>query len=246
MSSNPSTNSIIVISRNTVRESIHSGQAKKIFVLARLQNDPVIMDARKANLPVELVSSQDLDRLTKSHNHQGFAALVMPPHEYSLRDLIEGAKGKENPLLLMLDGIEDPQNLGAILRSADAFGVDGIIIKKRGEVPLNTTVARVSTGAIHYLRIACVSNLSSAIETLKKNGYWIVASDGAAQLEYDEVDYKGPIVLIVGSEGFGISNLVLRNSDFIIKIPMMGHVNSLNASVATGILLASIQNFRKR
>ena len=140
----------------------------------------------------------------------------------------------------MLDGIEDPHNLGAILRSADAFGVDGVIIKSRGGVGLNGTVAKVSTGAISYVKVAEVNNLTKAALKLKDAGYWIVESDGSASLSYDEVDYHCPICLVVGSEGFGISRLLLSKADFVVKIPMKGHVNSLNASVATGILLSLI------
>ena len=145
----------------------------------------------------------------------------------------------------MLDCIADPHNLVAILRTCDALGVDGVIIKKRGEAPLNATVSKVSTGAINWVKVAEVTNLNQAIETLKKKGYWIVASDGEAKMNYDEVDYKSPICLIVGSEGFGISKLVLKNSDFIVKIPMFGHVNSLNASVSAAILASEIVRSRR-
>jgi 23S rRNA (guanosine2251-2'-O)-methyltransferase len=131
-------------------------------------------------------------------------------------------------------------NLGAILRSADAFGVDGVVLKSHDEVQLNGTVAKVSTGAIDYVKVAVVSNLSQAMEKLKAQGYWIVSSDGSAQQSYDEVDYACPIGLVVGSEGFGISPLLLKRSDFVVKIPMFGHVNSLNASVATAIFLSEI------
>ena len=118
-------------------------------------------------------------------------------------------------------------------------------MKKQGQVPLNATVARVSTGAINYVKVAVVANLTQAAETLKKNGFWIVSSDGEATQEYDEVDYKCPIALVVGSEGFGISRLLLEHSDFVIKIPMVGHVNSLNASVSAAILISEISRARK-
>jgi 23S rRNA (guanosine2251-2'-O)-methyltransferase len=135
--------------------------------------------------------------------------------------------------------------LGAILRSADAFGADGVVLKSHDGVQLNATVAKVSTGAIDYVKVAVVTNLSQAIETMKEQGYWIVASDGSATQSYSAVDYASPIALIIGSEGFGISPLLLKRSDFIVKIPMFGHVNSLNASVATGILLAEISRSRQ-
>lgn len=236
----------ITFGKNTVRETLRSGNAIELYVSPKNQEDPLVKQARADSIQVNIVSMAELDKLTKSTSHQGFAALSHPWKEYSLNELIEASKGKDNPLLLMLDGIEDPHNLGAILRSADAFGVDGIILKRRGEAPLNATVAKVSTGAIHYVRTCFVPNLSAAIATLKKNGYWVVSSDGSGKMDYGDVDYSGPIVMVVGSEGFGISNLVLKNSDFVVKIPMVGHVNSLNASVATGILLAGVSYLRGR
>lgn len=236
---------IMVFGKNTVRESIRSGNAIEVFVSPKGEGDPIVKEARACAIPVRIASMAELDKKAKSTSHQGFVALCHEWKEYSLSEIIEVCKNKDNPLLLMLDGIEDPQNLGAILRSADVFGVDGVIVKRRGEAPLNATVAKVSTGAIHYVRTCVVANLSAAIVSLKKSGFWIVASDGSGKMDYDEVDYRGPIVVIVGSEGFGISNLVLKNSDYIVKIPMVGHVNSLNASVATGILLAGVSLLRK-
>ena len=135
-----------------------------------------------------------------------------------------------------------PHNFGAILRSADAFGVDGVIIKSRNQVPLNMTVAKVSTGAIEYVKVAEVNNIVSAINKLKENGFWIYTADGSGKDNYETLDYSGPTALVVGSEGHGASRLVMENSDFIIKIPMKGHVNSLNVSVSVGILLSRIVN----
>ena len=237
---------ILVFGKNTVRETLRSGSAIELYVSPKNQEDPLVRQARADSVQVHILPPAELDKMAKSTSHQGFVALSHPWKEYSLNELITAAKAKENPLILMLDGIEDPHNLGAILRSADAFGVDGIILKKRGEAPLNATVAKVSTGAIHYVRTCVVPNLTAAITTLKKNGYWVVSSDGSGKMNYDEVDYSGPIVMVVGSEGFGISNLVLKNSDFIVKIPMVGHVNSLNASVAAGILLAGVSLLRSK
>ena len=234
-----------VYGKNTVREAIRSGAAVRLLTLGHYESDSIVKEALKANIPVLFCNDSELTKCAKNTGHQGFIAEINGFDEYSVNDLIEVGKQRENPLILILDGIEDPHNLGAILRSADAFGVDGIIMKKRGEVPLNSTVAKVSTGAIHYVRTAVVPNISAAIATLKRNGYWIVASDGSGAMSYMDVDYRGPIALIVGSEGFGISKLVLRNSDFVVKIPMEGHVNSLNASVATGILLAGVAIVRR-
>jgi len=234
-----------VTGRNACREMIRSKRAKSLHALLRLSSDPVVGLARQAGIPVFLVTDEKLSSMAKTSSHQGFVAVVEPFETLSLKELLAKTKSLQNPLLLMLDGIEDPNNLGAILRSADAFGVNGIIMKKRGEVPLNETVARVSTGAIAYVNVATVSNLSQAISECKDSGFWIVSSDGSATESYDGIDYNCPIVLVVGSEGFGISKNVLSHSDFIVKIPMVGHVNSLNASVATGILLAGIALLRQ-
>ena len=236
---------MIITGRNAIREALRAGNVKSLSVLSRLEKDPVVKEARGLNVPVKLVEESELTRMAKNPSHQGFVAISKDLETVTLEELIKGAKSSTYPLLLMLDGIEDPQNLGAIVRTADALGVDGVIIKKRGEAPLNATVSKVSTGAINWVKVAAVTNLNQAIAILKDQGYWIVASDGEAKQDYDQVDYKCPICLIVGSEGFGISKLVLKNSDFVVKIPMCGHVNSLNASVSTAILTAEIQRSRR-
>ncbi len=235
-----------VYGRNAVRECLRSGAAKTLFTRSRHMGDELVKIATSLKVAVKTVEDRDLDRLAGvSGKHQGFVCLAKAPEMVSLRDLIRATKGKENPLIVILDGIEDPANLGAILRSCDAFGVDGVIIKNTGGVSLNSTVAKVSTGAVMYVPVCGVANLSQAISELKDSRYWIIASDGSATKDYDEVDYKGPVALVVGSEGFGISRLVLQNSDLVVKIPMVGHVNSLNASVATGILLSQVALSRK-
>ena len=236
---------MIITGRNAIREALRAGNVKSLSVLSRLDKDPVVKEARGLNVPVKLVDDNELTRMAKNSSHQGFVAISKDLETVTLDELIQSAKNTTYPLLLMLDGIEDPQNLGAIIRTADALGVDGVIIKKRGEAPLNATVSKVSTGAVNWVKVASVVNLTQAINTLKEKGYWIVASDGEAKRDYDEVDYKSPICLIIGSEGFGISKLVLKNSDFVVKIPMCGHVNALNASVSTAILAAEIQRSRK-
>lgn len=235
----------IIYGKNAVRDSLVTKKAKKLYVSVRLKNDSFLKSLPLSKTEVSYVLDKELDKLASSPNHQGYAALVDDYHTYSLDEVISSAKSKPYPLLAILDGIEDPHNLGAIIRSADAFGVDGIIMKKNGEVPLNATVAKVSTGAIDYVKVAVVTNLSSAIRTLKGAGYWIVSSDGEAKTQYDEVDYRSPIAVVVGSEGFGISRLVKDNSDFLVKIPMLGHVNSLNASVAASILFSEIVRSRR-
>lgn len=234
-------NDYCVTGRNACREMIRSGRAKKLYVLPRLAKDDVVTEAYERNVPVEFANENALAKIAKAPAHQGFATIVEPFSTLPLKALINKLKTVHNPLILMLDGIEDPNNLGAILRSCDAFGINGVIIKRKGEAPLTPTVARVSTGAIAYVDVCDVANLSQAISELKDAGYWIVSSDGSATMSYKEVNYDSPIVLVVGSEGFGISKNVLSHSDFVVKIPMVGHVNSLNASVACGILLSHIR-----
>ena len=236
--------SIIIYGKNAVREAVASGRALKLKIVAKQGKDPIVALARKSSIPVEFASVDELTRMTRNPSHQGFAAICPDFETVDFEEFLH--LSKKEPLLLMLDGIEDPHNLGAILRSADAFGVDGIIMKERGNAPLNATVAKISTGAINYVKVALVTNLSVALKKLQENGFWAVASDGEAKQSYDAVDYHCPIVLLVGSEGFGLSRLLLERSDFIVKIPMVGHVNSLNASVATGILLSQISLSRTR
>lgn len=236
---------MIIYGRNAIRESIKAEKVTSLFVLKRFASDPLIGEARSENISVKFVEENELTQMARDPSHQGFVAIVKDYETVSLEDIIASSKAKQYPLVLMLDGIEDPHNFGAILRSADAFGVDGIVIKKRNEVPLNSTVAKVSTGAINWVKVAVVANLSQAIEQLKKAGFWVVASDGSGKQEYDKADYKSPIALVIGSEGSGIAPLVLKNSDFIVKIPMIGHVNSLNASVAAAILISEIVRSRK-
>ena len=236
--------SIIIYGKNAVREAVASGCATGLKVVKRFEQDMIVQQAKATKIPVELVEEPELTRIAKNPSHQGFLAICKGWKNYTIEELIESSKRSAYPLLLILDGIEDPHNLGAILRSCDAFGIDGIIMKKRNEVPLNSTVAKVSTGAICYEKVASVPNLSQAIRKLKDNGFWVVTSDGSGTTNYDEIDYKCPIALVVGSEGFGVSRLLVRDSDFVAKIPMVGHVNSLNASVATAVFLAQISSSR--
>lgn len=235
---------IIIYGKNAVREAVVSNSATALKVVRRLEQDKIVQEAKAKKIPVELVEESELTRIAKNPSHQGFMAICKGWKSYSVEELIESSKASKYPLVLILDGIEDPHNLGAILRSCDAFGVDGIIMKNRNEVPLNSTVAKVSTGAICYAKVASVPNLSQAIRKLKDNGFWVVSSDGSGTSDYDEIDYKCPIALVVGSEGFGVSRLLIRDSDFVAKIPMVGHVNSLNASVATAVFLAEISSLR--
>lgn len=231
-----------VYGKLTALNSIDSDKAKSIYIQHEFSDTKILDQVQKRHIRINYVTAVDLNKLAKGGNHQGIVVEVEEYKYSTLEEIILSAKDKTQPLILILDGVNDPHNLGAIIRSADAFSVDGIIIKNRNQVPVNMTVSKVSTGAINYVKVAQVSNLSNAIQELKKNGYWIYSADGSGKDDYSKLSYDGKVCLVMGSEGEGISNLVLKNSDFVMKIPMTGHVNSLNVSVATGIILSRIRN----
>lgn len=242
MSNKGNDNANYVYGRLPAINALEKNKALKAYLLKGFSDARILDLLRVKKINYSFVEMDRLNDLSHHGNHQG-VVLEVKQFEYSdLNSIINAAKKKTNPLILILDEIEDPHNFGAIIRSCDAFDVDGIIIKSRNQVPITMTVSKVSTGAIEYVRIAQVSNLSSAINKLKENGFWIYAADGSGKEDYQKINYSGPVALVMGSEGHGISRLVLDNSDFIIKIPMYGHVNSLNVSVATGILLSRIRN----
>lgn len=242
MSNKGNDNANYVYGRLPAMNALEKNKALKAYLLKGFSDARILDLLRAKKINYSFVEMDRLNDLSHHGNHQG-VVLEVKPFEYSdLNSIINAAKKKTNPLILILDEIEDPHNFGAIIRSCDAFDVDGIIIKSRNQVPITMTVSKVSTGAIEYVRIAQVSNLSSAINKLKENGFWIYAADGSGKEDYQKINYSGPVALVMGSEGHGISRLVLDNSDFVIKIPMYGHVNSLNVSVATGILLSRIRN----
>lgn len=234
-----------IFGKNTLANALdHNSSLKYVYVTSSFKDERIFLLLKKKNIPFKIVSNKEISSLVGNVNHQGVVGEVEDYKYISLEELIK--KNEDNPssLLVILDGIEDPHNFGAILRSVDAFGANGVIIGANRQVGLNSTVAKVSTGAIEYVDTCMVVNLNQTIKTLKDNGYWIVASDGEAKDDYRSIDYNTKIALIVGSEGFGVSKLLLKNSDFIVKIPMVGHVNSLNASVACALFLAQIYNNR--
>lgn len=237
-----------IYGRNTVLNALDVNQnVKKVFLTKAFSDQRIIKIMRNKKINYEIVDSNYLNKLAGNVNHQGIVALCEEYSYLSLEEIIKKNEDNPNSLLVMLDGIEDPHNLGAILRSIDAFGSQGVIIKTDRQVGLTPTVAKVSTGAIEYVDVCQVVNLNQALKRLKEAGYWIVSTDGEAKMDYREVDYLNmKTVLIVGSEGFGVSKLLLKNSDFIVKIPMVGHVNSLNASVACAVFLAQIYNKRNK
>ena len=195
---------------------------------------------KESHVSVKYLSNKEMDNMAGGV-HQGIAAIIKDYEYYSFDSILALARKQEKPVIVLLDGISDPHNLGAILRSCDVFNVTGVIIPKHRQVPLNATVAKTSAGAIHYVPVAMVTNLNQAIQKLKEEGFWIVSTDGRATINYQDLKYDFKVGLVIGSEGEGVSKLVLNNSDYVVKIPQYGHVNSLNASVAAGILLSQIR-----
>lgn len=232
----------LIYGRLPALNAIECGKAVNVFLLKGFSDKRILESLKRVNIIPTFVDLTSLNKMCSNGNHQGIIVEVRAYKYSSVDEIIAASKKQKQPLILLLDEIEDPQNFGAILRTCDAFSVDGVIIKSKNQVPLNWTVAKVSTGAIEYVKVAQVSNLNNVISKLKEEGFWIYAADGSAEKSYEKLDYSGSVALVVGSEGRGISNLVMKNSDFIIKIPMSGHVNSLNVSVSTGILLSRIRN----
>lgn len=231
---------MIVYGINTIKACLEARSLKKVLVSKEFSNNALLQALKENKINVEYVDKNTIDSLAKG-NHQGIIGYIKDIHTVGLEEIIHDGSKKENPIVVMLDGLTDPHNLGAILRSCDAFDVSGVIYKKKGSVTLNDTVAKVSTGAINFVKCAEVTNLSQAIEKLKKSGYWVVGLDGEANAEFKDIPTNSPICLVVGSEGFGISRLVKKNCDLLVKIPMWGKVNCLNASVACSIGLYALR-----
>jgi len=233
-------NDNLIYGRNPVKESLRANRVVKVYTTKGFSDKTILDLVNEKHVSVVYVDGKELDNVCPGV-HQGVAADIKPYSYASLEQILHAAKKETRPIVVLLDGINDPHNLGAILRCCDIFGVTGVIMPKHNQVMLNATVAKTSAGAINFVPVALVSNLNNAIKELKDNGFWIVASDGSGKVNYHEVKYDFPTALVVGSEGQGISQLVLKNSDYIVKIPMYGKVNSLNASVAAGIFLARIK-----
>ena len=226
--------------RNAVLEAFRSGKCvDKLFVLDGCHDGPVnsiMREARKKDTLVQYVSKERLNQLSQTGTHQGVIAVVAA-YEYStVEDILQKAKDKgEDPFILLLDGIEDPHNLGAIIRTANLAGAHGVIIPRRRAVGLTATVARTSAGALNYTPVAKVANLTKTMEVLKKEGMWFVCADMDGQKMY-QLNLRGPIGVVIGNEGEGVSRLVKEKCDFVASIPTKGDIDSLNASVAAGVL----------
>ena len=235
---------LMVEGRNAVIEAFRSGKpVDKLFVLDGCQDGPVrtiIREAKKHDTIINFVTKERLDQISETKKHQGVIAYAAA-YEYSeVEDMLELAKKKgEDPFLILLDNIEDPHNLGAIIRTANLAGAHGVIIPKRRAVGLTATVAKTSAGALNYTPVAKVTNLAKTMEELKEKGLWFVCADMGGESMY-RLNLTGPIGMVIGNEGDGVSRLVKEKCDFIESIPMKGDIDSLNASVAAGVLAYEI------
>ena len=230
--------------RNAVMEAFRAGKTiDRLFVLDGCQDGPIksiLREAKKTDAIITYVKKERLDQLSSTEKHQGVIAYAAAYEYAEVEDILNAAKEKgEPPFIVLLDSIEDPHNLGAIIRTAHQAGAHGVIIPKRRAVGLTATVAKTSAGAINYLPVAKVTNLSTTIEELKEQGLWFVCADMEGELMY-RMNLKGPIGLVIGSEGEGVGRLIKEKCDFTAKIPMFGKVDSLNASVAMGVLAYEI------
>jgi 23S rRNA (guanosine2251-2'-O)-methyltransferase len=219
-----------VYGRNVIKDYKN---LKKVYIQDSLKNSELV---KNINVPIKYLNKRELDKMV-SGNHQGIVGEVEDYKYFELNDL-------DNDVIVILDHLEDPHNLGAIIRTCEAAGFDNIIIPKNRSVSINGTVVKTSVGTIERVKIAQVTNLNNAIQTLKKKGYWIIGTDMIGT-DYKELDYNGKVAIVIGNEGVGISRLVKENCDFIATIPMKGQVNSLNASVAAGVLLFEILRQRR-
>ncbi len=230
--------------RNAVLEALRAGRSvDKLYVQSGLQDGPIqtiIREAKKHDTIIKFLPKERLNQMSDTGNHQGVIADVASFEYSSVEEILEKAREKgEAPFIILLDGIEDPHNLGAIIRTANLAGAHGVIISKHRAAGLTSTVARASAGALNYTPVAKVTNMGKTLDELKKEGLWFVCADMGGTRMYD-LDLKGSIGLVIGNEGEGVSRLVREKCDFIASIPMKGDIDSLNASVAAGVLAFEI------
>ena len=233
-----------IYGKNAVKEALAAHRVIALILPEKEVSSPLIPLAKKEGVEVKFLRQSEFAKLPMGKVNQGVVAKVRGYKTVNLKELVDRVAAKANPLLVLLDGIEDPHNLGAILRSADALGADGVVIKDRNASPLNATVAKVSAGAINHIPVASVANMANALRYLKDNGYWTVGTALEGGQPYTELDCDRPLAIVIGNEGKGVSRLVLRECDYRVYIPMKGHVDCLNASVAAGIFMAHISQAR--
>lgn len=239
----------LIFGRNAVTELLKSGRSVNKLFIAEGSRDGSIQKifalAKTAGIVVEFAKRDKLDKLCGGH-HQGVAASAAAINYSTIEEILELAESKhELPFLILLDELEDPQNFGAILRTAEAVGVHGVIIPKRRSVQLNATVFKTSAGAAEYVKVAQVTNVAQTLKNLRGGGLQVVGSDMSAEVDFRQADLTGGIVLVIGSEGKGMRRLTRESCDVLIKIPMVGKINSLNASVAGAVLMYEIQRQRE-
>ncbi len=237
--------------RNSVLELLKSSKDINKLYIQKGEKHGSILEiialAKEKKVVISEIEKSKMDKISQTSNHQGVIATV-PPFDYcEIDDIIYEAKSKnENPFILILDGIEDPHNLGSIIRTAECAGVHGIIIPKRRAAQVNSTVSKTSAGAVQYVKIARVNNINEAIKKLKEKDVWIYGTDMNAKKNYNKEKYDAGVGIVIGNEGSGISRLVKENCDILIKIPMKGKINSLNASVSAGIIMYEVANQRNK
>jgi 23S rRNA (guanosine2251-2'-O)-methyltransferase len=239
-----------IVGRNPVLELLRSGRSvNKIWIAEGSQKGPmsqVINMAKEAKIQVQIVPKKKIDQVADGAVHQGVVALVAAYEYVEVEDLLRKAEELgEPPFLLILDEIEDPHNLGSILRTADVVGAHGVIIPKRRAVGLTSTVAKSSAGAMEYVPVARVTNIVRTMEELKEKGIWIAGTDASGEQDFRASRFDMPIGIVIGSEGKGMSRLVRETCDFVVRLPMVGHVNSLNASVAAALLMFEVLRQRR-
>lgn len=236
--------SLVIEGRNAVIEAFRSGKTiDKVFVLDGCQDGPIrtiVREAKKHDTILQFVSKERLDQLSETGKHQGVLVHAAAYEYAEVEDILELARKRgEDPFIFILDNIEDPHNLGAIIRTANLAGAHGVIIPKRRAVGLTATVAKTSAGALNYTPVAKVTNIVKTMEELKEQGLWFVCADMGGETMY-RLNLKGPIGLVIGNEGAGVGRLVKEKCDFVASIPMKGDIDSLNASVAAGVLAYEI------
>lgn len=239
-----------IAGRNSILEALNSGRSINRILMAKGERQGSILQilalAKEKGLVVQEVEKAKLDALTGGLRHQGVAASVAPVEYAELDDILARAGDQgEHAFLVLLDELEDPHNVGAILRTADAAGVHGVLMPKRRSCPLSGTVAKTSAGAVEYVPVARIGNVVQTIKQLQKQGFWVVGADMSGEKDFFEADLRGPIVVVIGSEGQGLGRLVKESCDLLVRIPMQGKITSLNASVACSLLLYEVLKQRR-
>lgn len=239
-----------LVGRNPVRKALKSGiPLNKIYISSQISagvTGEIKALAKKQGAPVQIVDKRKLDRLAEGAVHQGVVAVTAAKRYVEIEDLLVEKEAGNPPLLLILDEINDPRNLGAIIRTADVAGVDGVIIPRHRAAALTPAAVKASAGAVEYVPVARVVNIARTIDYLKERGLWIAGAHGGAQDVYWDIDFSGPLAVVIGGEDKGLSRLIRSKCDFLVKIPLEGHVGSLNASVAAALVLYEILRQRRK